>query len=371
MPINIVDSLLNSSKDLIGPLTSSLGASEGTVKSAMNAAIPALLGGLMQKASTTQGASELFQLITAPSIDAGVLSNPQALTNPDSAASLTSLGNNLLSKVFGDRAGQIAESIGSVVGLKASSASSLLAIAASMLFAFLKKQVTAGNLGASGLSDLLLGQKGFLERMGLDSRITRAFGFGSLSGMLDAVPSLPAAAMQSVKTAAAGTTAAAAAAASVGSSGLRRALPWLIGALVIALIYFGLMRPRPAPTPMEAPPLATVPSAQTGAPGTALRESVYFDVGQTALGPDSQTTLTTFAERIKQAGVKVNITGYTDATGDPVKNAELAKERAQTVRGALLAAGVAESSINLQPPASITGGGSATEARRVDIAQAQ
>lgn len=371
MPVNIVDSLLSSSKDLIGPLTSYLGASEGTVKSAMGAAVPALLAGLMQKASTPQGASDLFQSITSANIDTGVLTNPQALTNPDSAASLTSLGSNLLSKLFGDKAGPLADTIGSMVGLKPSSASGLLALAAPMLFAFLKKQVTAGGLGVSGLTDLLLGQKGFLEKMGLDSRITRTLGFSSLSGLLDSVPSLSGAAMQSVKTAAAGTTAAAAAAASVGGSGLRRVLPWLIGALVIAFIYFGLMRPKPASMPVEAPPLATTPPAQTGTATAGLRESVYFDVGQTALGPDSQTTLTTFAERIKQAGVKVNITGYADATGDPVKNAEIAKERAKAVRGALLAAGVADSSINLQPPANITGGASTMEARRVDIAQAQ
>jgi len=369
MPINVVDSLLSSSKDLIGPITSYLGISEGTAKSAMNVAVPALLGGLMQKASTTQGASELFQSITAPNIDTGVLSNPQALSNPESAASMTSLGTTLLSKLLGDRGGQLAESIGSVVGLKGSSASSLLALAAPILFAFLKKQVTAGNLGVSGLTDLLLGQKGFLEKMGLDSRITRALGFSSLSSLLDAVPAMPAAAMQSVKTAAAGATGAAAATASAGGSGLRRALPWLVGALVIAFIYFGLMQPKPASTPTQAPPLATAPSAQ---PGIArLHESIYFDVGQTALGPDSQTALTTFAERIKQAGVKVNITGYADASGDAVTNAEIAKERAKAVRGALLAAGVAESSINLQPPANVTGSESANQARRVDIAQAQ
>jgi outer membrane protein OmpA-like peptidoglycan-associated protein len=68
-------------------------------------------------------------------------------------------------------------------------------------------------------------------------------------------------------------------------------------------------------------------------------------------------------------GMKINITGYTDPTGDPAKNAELAKERAKAVRNALLAAGVADASITLQPPANITGGGAGMEARRVEIAQ--
>jgi outer membrane protein OmpA-like peptidoglycan-associated protein len=177
--------------------------------------------------------------------------------------------------------------------------------------------------------------------------------------------------MQGVRTAAAGTTAAAAAAATAGSSAFRRALPWLIGALVLAFIYFGLMRSRPTPPTVETAPVAALPSAQGNASTAGLRETVYFEVGQVALAPDAQNTIVTFAERIKQQGIKVNVTGYTDPTGDPAKNAELAKERAKAVRGALLAAGVAETSINVQPPESITGTGSEMEARRVEIAQTQ
>ncbi len=67
--------------------------------------------------------------------------------------------------------------------------------------------------------------------------------------------------------------------------------------------------------------------------------------------------------------MKINISGYTDPTGDLAKNAGLAKERAKTVRDALVAAGVADTSITLQPPANITGSGSGMEARRVEIAQ--
>ena len=240
-------------------------------------------------------------------------------------------------------------------------------MAAPLLFGFLKKQVTANDLGISGLSDLLLGQKGFLEKMGLDSRITRALGFSSLSSLLDAVSSMPAAAMQGVRAAAAGTAAAGAAVATAGSSTFRRALPWLVAALVAALVYFGLMRPRPVHTPVDGSPVAATP--QSGYSGAGLRVSVYFDTGQAALGADSQTTIATTADRIKQNGIKINITGYTDPTGDPAKNAELAKERAKAVRDALLAAGVADASITLQPPANITGSGAGMEARRVEIAQ--
>jgi cytochrome c oxidase subunit 2 len=48
-------------------------------------------------------------------------------------------------------------------------------------------------------------------------------------------------------------------------------------------------------------------------------------------------------------------------------NEELAKERAQAVRSALVAAGVPEARTTLAPPTSVTGGADDAEARRVEI----
>jgi outer membrane protein OmpA-like peptidoglycan-associated protein len=74
---------------------------------------------------------------------------------------------------------------------------------------------------------------------------------------------------------------------------------------------------------------------------------------------------------VKADGVKVDVTGYADASGDPAQNAEIAKNRAKAVRDALQAAGIDEASINMKPPASFTGTGGDAEARRVDVAKAQ
>ncbi len=67
-----------------------------------------------------------------------------------------------------------------------------------------------------------------------------------------------------------------------------------------------------------------------------------------------------------QAGKKAIVSGYTDSTGDPVKNEELAKTRAFAVRDALKAAGVAEGQIELKKPEQINAG-DAAEARRVEV----
>ena len=65
-------------------------------------------------------------------------------------------------------------------------------------------------------------------------------------------------------------------------------------------------------------------------------------------------------------GKKAVISGYHDATGDPAKNAELAKQRAFAARDALKAAGVAEDRIDLKKPEQINAG-RAAEARRVEV----
>ena len=68
-----------------------------------------------------------------------------------------------------------------------------------------------------------------------------------------------------------------------------------------------------------------------------------------------------------KAGKKAVISGYTDATGDPAKNAELAKQRALAVRDLLTANGVTEDRIDLQKPAD-NNAGQGGQARRVDVA---
>ena len=68
------------------------------------------------------------------------------------------------------------------------------------------------------------------------------------------------------------------------------------------------------------------------------------------------------------AGKRAVVSGFTDATGDPAKNDELAKQRALAVSAALKAAGIAEDKIELKKPEAVTGTGDDAEARRVEVA---
>jgi cytochrome c oxidase subunit II len=105
-------------------------------------------------------------------------------------------------------------------------------------------------------------------------------------------------------------------------------------------------------------------AAKTG----ALPAKIYFAAGKRELPGDAKSSLDAALAFLNgKADAKIDITGFTDKTGNRDANLELAKERAKAVRAALEAAGVAKERINMKPPAEITGGADNKEARRVEI----
>ena len=99
--------------------------------------------------------------------------------------------------------------------------------------------------------------------------------------------------------------------------------------------------------------------------------TLYFAAGKKELPADAKESIDAALAFVKgKNGKKVDVTGYTDKSGDRAANLELAKLRAIVVRDALEAAGVKRDQINMTPPAEITGGGDNKEARRVEINRA-
>ncbi|MFD1558950.1 cytochrome c oxidase subunit II [Paraburkholderia silviterrae] len=113
-------------------------------------------------------------------------------------------------------------------------------------------------------------------------------------------------------------------------------------------------------------------STAAAAPGAAaLPASIYFEVGKSTLPADAKDAIQAAADYAKaHPDAKFALSGFTDASGKADANAELAKHRAQAVRDALKAAGIAEDHIILKKPETVTGGADAKEARRVEISPA-
>lgn len=95
---------------------------------------------------------------------------------------------------------------------------------------------------------------------------------------------------------------------------------------------------------------------------------VYFDLGQTDLPVDAVTSVEKVVSALQaESGKRALLSGYHDETGGAAVNAEVAKNRALSVRTALLAAGVPAERVLMRRPAVTLGGGDAAEARRVEI----
>ncbi len=100
----------------------------------------------------------------------------------------------------------------------------------------------------------------------------------------------------------------------------------------------------------------------------ALPATVNFDIGKAEPASGSSAALKAVADFLKaNPNAKVQVSGFTDKSGDPDKNKELSKVRAFAVRDALKAAGAGEAQIVLVRPDLVITVGSPDEARRVEL----
>jgi len=142
-------------------------------------------------------------------------------------------------------------------------------------------------------------------------------------------------------------------------------------ALVIAFVIgLGVYKMRsgvaPASVAVVAAPAGDV-FADVEEVGEALAK-VYFDLGQTALPADASSSIATVVAALQAEPQKrALLSGYHDETGGAAINAEVAKNRAVSVREALIAAGISAERVLMRRPAVTLGGGDAAEARRVEI----
>ena len=261
-------------------------------------------------------------------------------------------GENLLNWLFGNKTTALTAALASLGGIKSASATKLSALVTPLVFAFLKKYIGEKGIQADSLVSLLTGHERSLVG-NIDSRLTSALGFSSPTDYLHC--RMPAAAY----------------AASPPPVKKQAWLPWMLlglAALTGLLLWRALSLPTVPPTPVaQVPAPVKAMVAECGFPA-----KVYFEVDQSVVGPEDLKVIREAAACIKEKGLKVDITGYTDKTGDVEHNLELAKNRAKAVQDALVVEGVAMETITLKPPmfytiVGTTGTGSPAEARRVEI----
>jgi cytochrome c oxidase subunit 2 len=110
-----------------------------------------------------------------------------------------------------------------------------------------------------------------------------------------------------------------------------------------------------------------VPVPVVIAVGVPMR--VHFESGSDAISAEGKRIVEGYAAALKaNSGIKAELSGFADPTGDAAKNLELAKQRAMAVRDALVAAGAPQGQVELVKPSEvIIGQGGDVDARRVNI----
>ena len=138
---------------------------------------------------------------------------------------------------------------------------------------------------------------------------------------------------------------------------------------IVALLIVPLL-PVGSATTHAAAPAATAAVAMVDGASFKVEGGVvkfYFASGKADLATGADAALADVAKGVA-GGRRAVVSGYTDATGDPAKNEELAKQRAIAVGAALKAAGIADDKMELKKPEVLTGSGGNAEARRVEVA---
>ena len=356
MSASLLDSLTGLiTPDLASRGASLLGESDASVRKGMSAALPVVLSGLASRADDPAFAGSLFDLVRSPANDGSVLNDLGSLFGGGASSPMMGLGSRLLSSLFGGNLAGVANALAGYAGVKNSTGSTLLNVAAPLVLAVLGKRTRSDGLNASSLASLLLGQRDSFA--------------AALPGPLTNLRSWLATPTREREVYAA----APAPVPEQRSSIWRWLLPLLIalGLLWLLSSLFG-RKERPAEeitTPPAAVETMPAPAPEVVAPAATLpTASVYFDVDQSALPAGSDTALSSVIDYLKaNPASTASISGYHDPTGDQAANEELAKNRAMSVRDALVAGGIEETRISMDKPIVTTGGGSLEDARRVDV----
>lgn len=380
MSFNILEAVKGHiTPDLISKASSFLGESDNGVAKAMSGILPTILGSLVTKATAGKsGAEEIFN--SAKDAHSSGLMNGLGNFFGDGDG-LLNKGLSMVKGLFGDKTNSIIDTISSFAGIKNSSASSLLSLAAPVATGTLGKYAAETNLNASGLASLLNTQKSSILNMipGGLSGIVSMLGLGKIG---DAVSSLTGGAKKATSSAY-----------NHAEDNVRKATGagrWLMPLLLIALaalagwyFLFGGKQgcsSKPAdkdtttivkPAEETMTPAVTAPvSYKVKLPdGTELDafkggiedklvgflstewmklgedslkktwfdfDNLNFNTGSAVITPGSQVQITNIIAILKAfPNAKLKIGGYTDKTGDEKINKRISGERAGAVKTAI------------------------------------
>jgi len=140
-----------------------LGEEEVTTSAGINSTFSTILAGLVEKGSTKKGANEIFKAIEKQ--DVNVVDHVERIftRSPQTVNGLSNIGTRELPKFLGSNQREAGNLIAEKSGMKRNSTSKLMKIATPFLMGVLGKKVAADNLDADGLMGLINSNKSNIE----------------------------------------------------------------------------------------------------------------------------------------------------------------------------------------------------------------
>ena len=335
--------------DVVSRASFTFGESESGIRKGWSALAPTVFGAVANRAIDHSFMSRVFDMIKNPATDTSILNNVSSFVGSVALGPQDSgLGGRFMSMLFGRNINSVGNVLSGLTGIKTSTASSMLAMAGPLVLAYLGSTARVGRLDASGLSNMLLGERSYIKSAipeGLSSLTDVAGGIGSNVSPTTETKS---------------------------SSGWR----WIIAATIGLLLIWGLSsvvgrrtvptakgvvdaakgavnfvsRSLPTginlqflPTGIEAKLISFIEDpTQAASKGSWFDfDRLLFETNSAVLKTDSNAQLQNIAEILRAyPHVNVKVGGYTDNSGDPTANLQLSQDRANSVRQALIGLGV-------------------------------
>jgi OmpA-OmpF porin, OOP family len=361
----------------LGAISGLLGESEAATKSGLGAILPTVLGSVISKGSTAQGAGGLMDMLKSGGHDGGILDNFGSILGGGGSgvSNLLSGGGGIISSLLGDKVGGVVNLISGLSGLKSGSATSLMSMAAPMIMGLIGKQTASQGLNASGLMSMLGGQSEFVKAA-MPAGVSNLLGFGNLGGAADAA-----------KSAVTNATSQATAAVEEAKGGIGSLMPYILGGAVLLgsfLAYRSCETPKAELEKVVDVAKTTATTVTAGAdtlatsliaagkamlpggvsldiPKGSLEEGMLtfiqskdtvskklwfdfdrltFETGKAIMKAESMDQLKNVSAIMKAyPNVKIKIGGYTDNVGKPESNMKLSAERAANVMAELVKMG--------------------------------
>ena len=381
MSINLIDLAKGYlTKTAVGKISEHLNEDSNDVQSALSGILPTILGGIVQQASTHNGANQLLGSLKQNNFGSLLDNFSGAIGGTNQSDSLLSSGGGIIKSIFGDKIGSIISAISSFSGLRSSSSSSLLSMVAPLIMGVIGKQVNTSSSGVSGLTNLLMGQKDYIKTAmpsGLSS-ISSLLNFSHLGDMKESFSKVS----HEVE--------------EVGNSPMKW-LPWVLGVLALLAGLWAFRNcqddVKETANKVEDATVAVVDSAATmvdSATATVNRgleklgaffttklpngvelnipefgiennlikfiqdtskpidkdlwynfDRINFATGSASLTNESTEQVKNIAEILRAfPNVHFKVGGYTDNTGDAKLNQKLSQDRANAVMNAIVAQGI-------------------------------